>query len=183
MISHPVHVKHSVHYIYDIIPTMYGNTILCVDYTTLYICMTSFALQKMSHPLYHTKSQSLWLHIHFRHDITNPVSDIAATVSLSSQPLHWYHTHFCIDSHPLYLWHHMHYIFEAVSSTWLSVVKGMLGPFLWWSGGLGHSVGSLQGIQRSFHLVIWTMSMHEASAGKYGLLSNQGISGSISLEA
>ena len=27
------------------------------------------------------------------------------------------------------------------------------------------------------------MSMHEASAGKFGLLSNQGISGSISLEA
>ena len=26
-------------------------------------------------------------------------------------------------------------------------------------------------------------SMHEASAGKFGLLSNQGISGSISLEA
>ena len=28
-----------------------------------------------------------------------------------------------------------------------------------------------------------TMSMHEASAAKFGLLSNQGISGSISLEA
>ena len=27
------------------------------------------------------------------------------------------------------------------------------------------------------------MSMHEASSGKFGLLSNQGISGSISLEA
>ena len=27
------------------------------------------------------------------------------------------------------------------------------------------------------------MSMHEASAGKFGLLSNQGISGSIPLEA
>ena len=101
MISPPLHVKHSVHYIYDIIPTMYDNTILCVHYTTLCICMTSFALQKTSHPLYHTKSQSLWLHIHFRHDIATPVSDIAPTVSLSSQPLHWYHTHFCMTSHPL----------------------------------------------------------------------------------
>ena len=34
-----------------------------------------------------------------------------------------------------------------------------------------------------FHLVIWTMSMHEGSAGKFGILSNQGISGSNSLEA
>ena len=32
------------------------------------------------------------------------------------------------------------------------VVKGMLGPFLRWSGGLGLSVGSLQGTQSSFHL-------------------------------
>ena len=63
------------------------------------------------------------------------------------------------------------------------VVKGMLGPFLWCSGGLGLFLGSLQGTQTSFHLVIWTMSMYEASAGKFGLLSNQGISGSISLEA
>ena len=110
MISHPVCVRHSVHSIYDIITTSYDNRTLCVDYTTLSICMTSFALQKPSHPLYHTKPQSLWLHIHFRHDIIPPVSDIAPTVSLSSQCLHWYHTHFCMTSHPLYVWHHTHYI-------------------------------------------------------------------------
>ena len=40
MISHPVYVRHSVHYIYDIVPTMYDITTLCVDYTTLIICMT-----------------------------------------------------------------------------------------------------------------------------------------------
>ena len=108
MISHPVYVRHSVHYIYDIIPTRYDKRTLCVSYTTLGIGMTSFVLQRMSHPLYHTKPQSLWLHIHFRHDITPPVSDIAPTVSLSSQPLHWYHTHFCMTSLPLYMWHHTH---------------------------------------------------------------------------
>ena len=107
MISYPVYVRHPVHYIYDIVPTMYDNT-MWVNYTTLGIYMTSFALQKTSHPLYHTKPQSLWLHIHFSHDITPPVSDIAPTVSLSSQPLHWYHTHFCMTSHPLYVWHLMH---------------------------------------------------------------------------
>ena len=59
MISHPVYVRHSVHYINDILPTMYDITTLGDDYTTLGICMTSFALQKMSHPFYHTKPQSL----------------------------------------------------------------------------------------------------------------------------
>ena len=109
MISHTVYMWHPIHYIYDIISRMYDNTTLCVD-TTLGICVTSFALQMISHPLYHTKPQYLWCHIHFRHDITPTVSDIAPTVSLSSQPLHWYHAHFCMTSYPLYVWHHMHSI-------------------------------------------------------------------------
>ena len=66
--------------------------------------------QMTSHTLYHSKPQYLLCHIHFRHDITPPVSDIAPTVSLSSQPLHWYHTHFLMTSHPASVWHHMHYI-------------------------------------------------------------------------
>ena len=110
MISHPVYVRHSVHYIYDIRPTKYDNTTLWVGYTTLVIGMTSLVLHKTSHPLYHTKPQSLWLHIQFRHDITSPVSDIAPNVSLSSQPLYWYHTHFFMTSHPLCMWYHMQYI-------------------------------------------------------------------------
>ena len=64
----------------------------------------------MSHPLYHTKRQSLWLQIHFRNDITHPISDSTITVSLSSQLLHWYHTHFCMTSHPLYLTSYALYI-------------------------------------------------------------------------
>ena len=120
--SHQVYWWYHSHYMHDIISSicetscplylrhrthMYDNT-MWVNYTTLGIYMTSFVLQKTSHPLYHTKPQSLWLHIHFSHDITPPVSDIAPTVSLSSQPLHWYHTHFCMTSHPLYVWHLMH---------------------------------------------------------------------------
>ena len=108
MISHTVYMWHPIHYIYDIISSMYDNTKLCVLDTTLCICVTSFALQMLSHPLYHTKPQYLWCHIHFRHDITPTVSDIAPTVSLSWQPLHWYHTQFCMTSYPLYGWHHMH---------------------------------------------------------------------------
>ena len=98
-----------IQYTWDILSTIFmtsyplDTTTLCVDDTTLGLCMTSFALQKTSHSLYHTKPQYLWHHIHFRHDIT-------PTVSLSSQPLHWYYTHFCMTSHPLSVWHHMHYI-------------------------------------------------------------------------
>ena len=98
VILHPVYPLHRIPSFSDIISTKYDITTLCVDVTTLGIYMTSFALQKPLHPLYHTKPQSLWLHIHFRHDITPPISDVAPTVSLSSQPLHWYHTHFCMTS-------------------------------------------------------------------------------------
>ena len=110
MVSHPVYMWHFIPYIYDIISTKYDITTLCVDDTTLCICVTSFPLQMTSHTLSHPKPQYLWCHIHFRHDITPPVSDIAPTVSLSSQPLHWYHTHFWMASHPPSVWHHMHYI-------------------------------------------------------------------------
>ena len=84
MISHPVCLWHHIHYIYNIISTKYDITTLCVDDTTLSKCMTYFALQITSHPLYHTKLQYLLCHIHFRHDITPPVSDITPNVSLSS---------------------------------------------------------------------------------------------------
>ena len=110
MVSHPVYLWYHIPYILDIISTKYDITTLCVDDTTLGLCVTSFALQMTSRPLYHNKAQYLWCNIHFRHDITPPVSDIAPTVSLSSQPLHWYHTRFWMTSHPPSVWHHMHYI-------------------------------------------------------------------------
>ena len=101
MISHTVYLWQPTHYIYDIISTMHDNTTLCVVDIRLGICVISFALQMISRPLYHTKPPYLWCHIHFRHGITTTVSDIAPTVSLSSQPLHWYHTHFSVTSYPL----------------------------------------------------------------------------------
>ena len=119
MISHPVYLWHHIHYIYDIISTKCEITTLCVDDTTLGICMTSFELQMTSHPLYHTKPQFLWCHILFRHDITPPVSDNAPNVSLSSQPLHWYHTHFWMKLHPTSVWHHMHYIYNITSNPYV----------------------------------------------------------------
>ena len=116
MISHPVIMWRPIHYIYYILLTLYDIKTVCVDYTTLDIYMTSFAIRKTSHPLYHKKPQYLWCHIHFRHDIKSTVSDMTPIVSLSSQTFHWYHTHFCVTSNPLCVRHHMHYIKHHIHS-------------------------------------------------------------------
>ena len=79
--------------------------------------MTYFALQLTTHPLYHTKAQYLYCQIHFRHDNTVPVSDIAPTLSMSSDRLHWHLTHFCMTSYPPSLWHHMNYIQHHTQSS------------------------------------------------------------------
>ena len=110
MISQTVYMWHSTHYIYDIISTMFDNTTLWVVDTTLVICVTSFALEMISHQFYHTKPPYLWCHIHFRNGITTTLSNITPTVSFSSQHLHWYLTHFSLTSYPLYVWHQMHSI-------------------------------------------------------------------------
>ena len=53
MISHPVCVRHSVHCVYDIIPTMYDNTNLCVEHHTRHmydiICTTEDVTSTLSH--------------------------------------------------------------------------------------------------------------------------------------
>ena len=75
--------------------------------------MISFALQMTTQPLYHTKPQYLWCHIHLRHENTAPVLDITPTVSLSSDSLHWHLTllyditpTFCVTSYELYIRSH-----------------------------------------------------------------------------
>ena len=110
MTSHPVYLWHHIHYIYVIISTKYDITTLCVDDATHNICMTSFALQMTTHPLFQTKPQYLWCHILFRQDSTAPLSDIIPTVSMSSHRLYWHHTHFCLTSHPHSVWHLINYI-------------------------------------------------------------------------
>ena len=102
----PVYLWHHIPYVFDKISTTYDITTLCVDVTTLGICVTSFALQMTSHPFCNTKQQCLWCHIHFRRDVTPTVSYIAPTVSLSSQPLHWYPTTF--------EWHHTHLLCDII---------------------------------------------------------------------
>ena len=75
------------------------------------LCTADDIASTLSH-----QTQYLWCHIHFRHDITLPVSDITPTLSLSPQPLHWYHTLFWMTSHPPSVWQHMHYIEHHIQS-------------------------------------------------------------------
>ena len=81
IISQPVYMWHPIHSIYDIISTMYDITTLCVVDTTLGIYMNSLAFQMTSYSVYHTKRQNLCCNIHFRHDITPTLPDIAPTLS------------------------------------------------------------------------------------------------------
>ena len=110
MISHTVYMWHPIHYIYDIISTMYYNTTLCVVDTTLGICVTSFALLMISHPLYHSKPRffdvpsTLCMISHPLYQTPHPLYLCHHNLTLSS------HTHFSMISYPLYVWHHMHSI-------------------------------------------------------------------------
>ena len=56
----------------------------------------------------------IWHPLHASHH--TPVSDIAPTVSFSSQPLHWYHTHFWMTSHLHSVWHAIPYIEHHIQS-------------------------------------------------------------------
>ena len=100
--SYPLYLWHHTHYVW------HHNTV-CWWHHTRHI-YDIIALQMTSDPLYQNKPHYSWCHIHFRHDISPILSDIEPTVSLSSQPLHWYHSHICMTSHPLSVWDHMHYI-------------------------------------------------------------------------
>ena len=123
MISQPPYVWYHIEYTCDTWATVFMTsyppcmtTQHCVLLILQSAYVTSFVLQVISHPLYHTKPQYLWCLMHYRHDITT-------TVSLSSKPLHWYHTQFCMKSYqicmtsyPQYVWHHMHSVEHHIHS-------------------------------------------------------------------
>ena len=94
MISLPVYGRQSIHYIFDIVPTMIDNTTLGVDYTTLGICMTSFVLQKPSQPLSGSS------HPLYRHHHTHSFYDITLAICVASFELYkTWHPHFLISNH------------------------------------------------------------------------------------
>ena len=105
MISHHVMISHPLYSCHQTQDTCHRmHCFWMITYSVLIV------------PLYQTKPQYLGCHIHFRHDITPPVSDIASTVSLSSKPLQCYHTHFWMTSHPPSVWHPMPYMEHHIQS-------------------------------------------------------------------
>ena len=93
--SHPVDQFYQAQCMYDITTT---------------ICMTSYALNMTSHPLFRASH-------HFMYYIKSTITDLMCTVSVSScPPYQWYQSHSMYDitssisvtSYPLYLWQNIH---------------------------------------------------------------------------
>ena len=124
MTSHPVYLWYHIHYIYDIISSKCYITKLFVDDTTLGICMTSFALQMASHPLFHIKPQNLWGHILFRHDIT--------ALYQTSHPLYLYHHKLSTDITPTIVWHHTYLLCEIIFTKYILTSNPHFITLLYW---------------------------------------------------
>ena len=107
-VLHAVYMWYHIPYVCDKISTKYDITTLCVDITTLTlgICLTSFALQMISHPLYHTRQRYLWCHIHFMHHITPLYQTL--------QPLFLCHHNLTTDITPTFKWHHTHLLCDIL---------------------------------------------------------------------
>ena len=103
MISHTVHMWHPIHYIYDIMSTMYDNTTLCVVDTTLGICVTSFALQMLSHPPNHSI-----------YDVTSIWGMTSHPLYQTSHSLYLCHHNLSTDIIPIFVWHHTYYMCDII---------------------------------------------------------------------
>ena len=112
MSSHPLYRLHHTHSFYDI---------------TLAICVASFALHKTSQPHFLTSN-------HHLDDITPTILYIVSTVSVSSHQFYrWYHSQYMYDITvsicekfcPLYLRHHIHYVWQHNPVCWLHHTRHM----------------------------------------------------------
>ena len=104
--SHTLYRLHHTHSFYDNTPAN---------------CVALFALYKTSQPHFLTSN-------HHLENITPTLLDIVSTVSVSWQQLcRWYHSHYMYDItysicevfSPLYLWHHIRYIWQHNPVYWL----------------------------------------------------------------
>ena len=101
MISQPPYVWYHIQYTCDILSTIFMTSYpLCktTQHGVLLIPHSAYVWRHLHYRWYHfhsiTPNRCLWCHIYYRHDITPTLFDIAPTVSLSSQTLHWYHIDF-----------------------------------------------------------------------------------------
>ena len=115
-ITYSIHVHH-IHYIHDIVSTMYDNTTLCVVDTKLGICVTSFALQMISHPI--TPNHNIY-------DVTCPSGMTSHPMCQTLHPLYLCHHNLSTDIIPTFVWHHTQYmrgiictIYSTISSPYV----------------------------------------------------------------
>ena len=85
---------------------MYDGTILCVDETTPGICMTSFELQKMSHPLFHTN--------HSIYAVTSTSGMTSYSLYQTSHTLYLCHHNLSTDITPSLVSHQTHYMSDII---------------------------------------------------------------------
>ena len=77
---------------------------------TATMCMTSYGLHMTSYPQFRTSQ-------HFLCDIRSTLSDLTSSLSLShTHPIDDITVTICTTSHPVYLWHHNHYIYDIIST-------------------------------------------------------------------
>ena len=88
---------HPVHYIYDIISTLYDNTALCVVDNPLIMCVISFA----------------WCHMQMWHD-THPLYQ-------TSHPLYLCHHKLSTDLIPTFVWHRTHYMCDIICTLYIII--------------------------------------------------------------
>ena len=93
-----------IQYTCDILSTIFMTSYpLCktTHHGVLLIPHSAYVWHHLHYRWYHfhsiTPNWCLWCHIYYRHDITPTLLDIAPTVSLSSQTLHWYPIHYFLQ--------------------------------------------------------------------------------------
>ena len=103
------HIEYTCYILYTIFMTSYPlcmTTQHCVLLLPHGICVTSFALQMISHPLYHAKWQYLWFHM-ASGMTSHPLYE-------KSHPLYLCHHNLSTDIIPTFGWHHTHYMCDII---------------------------------------------------------------------
>ena len=100
-------MRYSVHYIYDIICTMYDVKNLCVDNTTL---------EHMSDIICATEDVTSTLSSHNLYDIISTSGMTSHPLYQPSHPLYLGHHKLSSDIIPTFVWHHNNYMCDNICS-------------------------------------------------------------------
>ena len=111
-VLHPVYLWHHIPYVSDKISTKYDITTLCVDVTTLRICVTSFVLQMTLHTI-----ASITPH-HSIYDVTSTSGMTSHTLYQTLHPLYLCHHKLSTDITTTFEWHHTYLLCGIICTIW-----------------------------------------------------------------